>query len=173
LRNREREWQYLTIPLKKAHREALICEIQIDNSASWHENHIKSIQTCYGKTALNHPIMIDYARLLPGNDLLPFLNATLDATARFLRLDGKFIDSRDVKLARLEDPEISKAEARILEICQGLGASTYVNLPGGTHLYRKSVFERFNIELEFLPPLQGTNYLSILDLCLGESLTEV
>ena len=41
---------------------------------------------------------------------------------------------------------------RVISICKRLGATTYVNLPGGRDLYQTADFERSDIALEFIDP---------------------
>jgi hypothetical protein len=45
-----------------------------------------------------------------------------------------------------------RGSERILEICRLLGATTYVNLPGGRHIYRHEEFARHNVGLRFIQP---------------------
>jgi hypothetical protein len=70
---------------------------------------------------------------------------------------------------------------RIIAICHRLGASRYVNLPGGRSLYEASRFAADGIELEFVDPYlrpysQPCDFvpaLSILDALMWEGFTGV
>ena len=46
----------------------------------------------------------------------------------------------------------NKGQERIIDICNELNASTYINLPGGRELYSENYFSREGINLEFITP---------------------
>lgn len=46
----------------------------------------------------------------------------------------------------------SKGQAGLIEICEELGATEYVNLPGGRELYSRSDFAKCSIKLGFIEP---------------------
>ena len=73
------------------------------------------------------------------------------------------------------------AEERYLDLCEYLGATEYVNLPGGTGLYHEEVFAAHNLKLTFrnLPSLiySTESYvfepnLSIIDVLMWNGLPE-
>jgi hypothetical protein len=51
-------------------------------------------------------------------------------------------------------PEV-KGQDRVLRICKELGATQYVNAPGGAGLYDKAEFDRQGVELKILKPFEG------------------
>jgi hypothetical protein len=53
------------------------------------------------------------------------------------------------------DPAL-RGEARVIEIARALGATRYVNSPGGRALYTAGRFAQRGIELRFLAPYGGT-----------------
>lgn len=62
-----------------------------------------------------------------------------------------------------------KGQKRVLEICKQLGATKYINLPGGIGLYDAQEFQQAGVELEFIgKPVQaedissGVSSLSVL-----------
>ena len=52
-------------------------------------------------------------------------------------------------------PEL-RGQDRILEICRRVGATDYVNAPGGRDLYDAAAFEAAGVALHFLPPWEGS-----------------
>lgn len=52
--------------------------------------------------------------------------------------------------------------SRLIQICKELGASSYVNAPGGKELYDSKDFVSEGINLQFMNDFKGNN-LSILD----------
>lgn len=59
-------------------------------------------------------------------------------------------------------PDNLRSQDRIIAICKKLGASEYVNSPGGRHLYDEPAFAKEGIRLTFLPEWKGS-YDSILE----------
>jgi len=60
-----------------------------------------------------------------------------------------------------------RGQDRILEIVRRVGASRYVNAPGGSELYSQSAFAEAGVELSFLPDYRGPSS-SILARILAE-----
>ena len=51
--------------------------------------------------------------------------------------------------------ESLKGQERILEILRMVGGKTYLNSPGGRHLYDKEKFSELGFCLRFLAPYEG------------------
>ena len=74
--------------------------------------------------------------------------------------------------SRIFEKEGLKGQERIINICTRLGATSYVNLPGGKELYEHANFQFNGIQLHFLKSpntirmksgLSSDEHLSILD----------
>jgi hypothetical protein len=72
--------------------------------------------------------------------------------------------------SRIDKPAGLKGQARVIDLCQRVGASHYVNPIGGIELYDRESFESAGIHLSFLrtltPPAvltDGLQHLSIID----------
>lgn len=59
-------------------------------------------------------------------------------------------------------PDNLHGQGRIIAICKKLGATEYINSPGGHDLYDEAAFAKEGIKLTFLPEWQGS-YDSILE----------
>ena len=55
-----------------------------------------------------------------------------------------------------------KAQQRIIEIARRVGATQYINAPGGRDLYNEEAFKEAGLTLNFLPDYQG-GFLSTLE----------
>lgn len=88
--------------------------------------------------------------------LVDYLEAQLAGVAAALPRPVALLRS-----SRLGLPDDLRGEARILEICRRVGASDYVNAPGGRELYADAAFAEAGVRLHFLPPWEGS-MLSIL-----------
>ncbi len=87
--------------------------------------------------------------------------------SRYLGLSTRFILSSDIQ----KNNEL-KAQKKILDICEALGADAYSNAIGGQHLYFEQDFAERGIDLKFIQsrPIRyrqfGTRFvpwLSIID----------
>lgn len=59
--------------------------------------------------------------------------------------------------SQLALPAHLRGQDRILGICRSLGATHYLNAPGGKALYEPDAFARQGVSLEFLPTYKGAN----------------
>ncbi len=88
--------------------------------------------------------------------LVDYLHAQLAQVAAALPRPPAMLRSSGLHL-----PADLRGEARILEICRRVGATDYVNAPGGRELYAETTFADAGMRLHFLPPWEGS-MLSIL-----------
>lgn len=81
----------------------------------------------------------------------------------FLEIDKNIIDSSTI----FNNQEL-KADARIIDICKKLKASTYINTIGGKDLYTKEDFAVESINLFFIKSTNTLNYISIIDILMKQ-----
>ena len=167
-RNRISEDFYITVPVKKAPQETLINQIKIDNTQNWHAKQCRALVSRYGKKSLDHPLYQFYESIEQFDSLLDLLKITMKNTCEFLNIRTEFLDSESFNV----EPKL-KGKDRIFDICQKYSANQYINLPGGSKLYSKEEFATRNIELEFLDISSISNFMSILDVCIGDGATHV
>lgn len=86
----------------------------------------------------------------PGDSLATFLTRQLTFVRDQLGFTCDLIQSSQLELeAKL------RGQDRVLEIARRLGATTYINAPGGKHLYNKEMFETSGVTLQFLSTYSG------------------
>lgn len=158
-----KEWKYLTVPVKKCDRSTLIKDIKISNQ-EWKAKHISSLTYSY-KNILDHPCF-QYLEKINTLSLCDLLIHTVEHTARFLGIKTEFLNSCDYSNKQ-------KKQGLIIDMCKQLGAKTYINAVGGQHLYSKEEFEDNGITLEFMKPTNNPNKLSILDLIFNDNIKEI
>ena len=88
--------------------------------------------------------------------LLKYLIKNIEYCCSILNIKLDYIYSSEIK------NKYGKKEDLIINICKKLGASHYLNLPGGKNIYSKQNFEKNKIKLEFLDNYFGS-YDSILN----------
>src|SRR6476469_8611379 len=95
-----------------------------------------------------------------------YLERLLEQVVRYLALPWRALRS-----STLDIPAGLRGQHRILEIARQLGATHYVNAPGGTGLYNVDAFAEAGIQLHFLAPYLGPS-CSILSRIIGEDREE-
>jgi hypothetical protein len=79
------------------------------------------------------------------NNLFDHLHFALVQTCKHLKIDTP------IRIAsEIEGETVLRRQDRVLDICQRLGASTYINPIGGTALYEPAAFTQHGIALRFL-----------------------
>ena len=153
---------WLTLPLAKAPREALICDLEFAADAE------AVLRRRARRFPVLRPLLEDEHN--PWGPLLfdlsgapvDYIAGWLEACCGMLDIPFKAVRSSTLRLA----PEL-KGQDRILAICRELGATRYVNAPGGRELYNADAFQEAGIELKILDEYHGSN-LSILYRLLSE-----
>lgn len=141
-----------------------VISVPIAKDSDFRKINERFISQSFNPSKLRNEIR-EFLKKLPfSNDSDPFLslietnvapNSNLSGTlinlvedfSSYLDLQNHFLKASDFEL----DPNL-KGEARVLEICKLVGASIYVNPPGGRHLYSRSRFQSNGLTLAFLQP---------------------
>jgi len=107
------------------------------------------------------------------NNLFNYILNSLQVLCSYLEIKTKISASSNIKI----DHEL-RSEIKVIEICKGLNADTYINPIGGLELYSSQNFKQNNIELLFLKSnnidykqfnSDFVPWLSILDLLMFNS----
>lgn len=146
------DWQYISVPVEKTSFHSSyrtpIQDISVSSTKAW-QQHILGQLAHYEKIA-------------------PFARETIDLVSDCLAIQESFISrlnlhilekcvnyiGLDFQYQYFSNTQIQldlshSAEERILDICEYLGATEYVNLPGGVDLYHPEKFKYRNIKLTF------------------------
>lgn len=164
LRDAQGTAQWLTLPLCKAPQEALIRDLRFrDTAAADLEDQFRRFPALGLATAM--PLM-KQLRDLSGTPL-DHIERLLRFTAEQLGLPWRVLRSSSLGV----DPAL-RGQDRILAIAGQLGATCYVNAPGGRALYNAESFDAAGIALRFLEPYQGP-YASIAERLATEQPTAI
>ena len=140
---------------------------------------LKTIAMAYGK-APNfkkiYPILEDILENREKN-LSKFIGYSLEKISDYLEMNTNFIFSSDI-----EKNNSLKAQDKILNICEKLNATEYINAIGGLELYDEKFFNAKGINLNFLET-EVVNYdqfrgdfmphLSIIDIMMFNSVKDI
>ena len=136
-----------TVPLMEASQNRLIKDIDVDPGMRWKTKFLKQIQHAYHSAPMFEVAYGYIEKLITGD--IPRISAlaagSIRAVIEFLGTQMRPIFSSELRYDRS-----LKGQKRIMAICQALGASTYVNPIGGTHLYDPDEFQEHGLELRFL-----------------------
>jgi hypothetical protein len=136
-----------TVPVHNASRNRRINEVKRGDDPRWRAKFLLTLEHAYRGAphfeATRH--LVQSILEEPEEHLATWITGSLRTLARSLSLPT------EIALSSSCDPDTSLSrQDRILDICRKEGASTYVNLAGGTALYDKQAFARENVDLLFV-----------------------
>ena len=171
--------KWLTVPVINSSQNKTIKEIQILDDIKWKKSFLNSIYLSYKRSKyfeFSYQLIENIINKSDGN-LSKWIEFTIKEIIKVLKIKVKLISSSNIETKKLS------GENRIIEICKIQNATSYINLPGGKHLYNKINFSKKNIDLLFLNVETNKNiqnlkfitspYLSILDLLMNNSISSI
>lgn len=144
------DWQYITIPLAKHHRETPISEIRVRNDG-WEKKIIAQLQH-YKKRApfykqvislVEESLLVEY----PDDLLIHRLDQSLKLVCEYCLLDVQQCTFSELGI---EIKEASEPDEWALNICSALEANHYVNPEGGMDFFDTQKYENSGISVDFL-----------------------
>jgi hypothetical protein len=152
--------RWLTLPLAKAPREVLIRDLRFaPDAAELLAERLRPFDLAAGDSGVQDILVA--MRDVSGGPAL-YLERLLERIVRYLGFSWTVLRS-----STLEIPAALRGQDRILEIARRLGATRYLNSPGGAALYDAGAFAAAGIQLQFLPLYPGPS-CSILSRIIGE-----
>ena len=148
-------WQYILAPLVKHHREARICDVQIVEGRDWRDRIEGQLQHYRGQAPQFDSTMtlLRECLALPERSLSRLNVELLRKVCAYLGIPfspGVFSEMGLV-LGPIEGPG-----DWALRIAEALGASEYVNPPGGADLFDREKFAACGIRLTIQEPVAFT-----------------
>jgi hypothetical protein len=154
------ENRWLTLPLAKAPRDVLIRDLCfLPNARQLLAERMRSFNLAIDDRDVQE--IIAAMRDVRGSPS-SYLERLLEKIVRYLALPWKVMRSSELGI-----PPALRGQDRILEIARQLGATEYVNTPGGIDLYDIDDFAKAGIQLDFLAPYPGPS-CSIISRIVGE-----
>ncbi len=153
--------QWLTLRLAYAPQETAIRDMRLEAGAMTQlTEDLQRFPTLAGAP----PADLAALPLLVGTgDLVDYLASNLQTALDRLSIQCPMRRSSELAI----DPSL-RGQARILAIARELGATRYLNSPGGRDLYDERAFREAGIKLEFLEPSAGASS-SMLERLLAEA----
>ena len=138
--------QLITLPLQGASPNLLINEVMVGNRR---DKLIETIRHSYGRApqfAAVFPLVEDILKQQERN-LARFLDYQLRQLCGYLDVHPKWHISSALK----KNNEL-RGQEKVLAICEELGATHYINVPGGKSLYDREAFASRGMQLSFIQP---------------------
>ena len=155
---------WLTLPVAKAPQDVLIRDLHFAPQARERlREAARRFPLLEAALQARHPLAERVLRC-DGDDVAAYL---VDLLREFAALLG--YQRPVVRSSTLPIPPELRAQDRVIAILQAVGATRYVNPPGGRELYDHPTFERNGLSLRFLTPYGGSME-SILARVLGDPL---
>lgn len=152
----ERGPKWLTVPLQNSgNYHSFICNMVISES-DWWQKHLKLLDQAYGKFESYESLRSELSSVfesLDGIKSLSEINRLLNEWVfSTLKIKTYVRDSR-------EFPSSQRKTARLIEICQALGATDYISGPAARAYLDESQFETNSINVKWidyskLPPVE-------------------
>lgn len=142
----EGDRQLVTLPLQGASPNQLINQVTVGNR----QNKLtETIRHRYGKAPQFSAVYALVESILKQHEknLARFLDYQLRQICDYLGLHPKWYVSSSLK----KDNEL-RGQDKVLAICEELGATHYINVPGGKSLYDREAFASRGIQLSFVQP---------------------
>jgi hypothetical protein len=175
----ESGWHYIVVPLQKHTHEVVINQMKIASS-DWKTEIFKRLQHYHMDAPFYRPTIHFLQDVLSTEETnLSKLNVALfRATATMLGIHTPIFVFSEMELSLSS----SGPQNLALELCRAVGATEYINPPGGVHLYSPEEFAKYGILLtiqsfspmvyscgrfEFIPSL------SIIDVMMWNSSEEI
>jgi hypothetical protein len=157
----------ITLHLVGASSNKLINQVEL---AGNQQKLMKTIQQSYSKAPYYNQVIPILERVLLSKEsnLARFLELGLREVSDYLGINSEWLISSD-----LEKENSLRGQEKVLAICKKLGATEYINLPGGRSLYDSEIFLERGIQLSFIEPKSQPYYqnrgefipsLSVIDL---------
>lgn len=157
--------RWLTLPLAKAPRDVLIRDLEfLPDAGELLAERLRPFPLATEDRDAQE-ILVEMQNVT--GSPVSYLERLLEHVARYLALPWKVMRSSSLEIS----PAL-RGQDRILEIARRLGATDYVNAPGGTDLYDADAFAEAGIQLRFLAPYSGPS-CSILSRIVGEQRKEL
>ena len=137
---------YFIIPVKKFSHQQKIIEINISKNYD-REKMLRKFYNAYNKA----PYFEETYKLLteiikfPSQNLSEYTFFSISTICKYLNIKTKILIS-----SKINYNHKLKSENKVIDICNSLNGTIYINPEGGKKIYKKENFKKFKLNLKFL-----------------------
>ena len=170
-----------SVPLQQASQNKLIKDIPLhpSNYGQWRDKFLKAVYQSYRRAPFFQGVFTLLSGVLerPHETIATLAIDSVESVARFVGLKTSYDRS-----SSLDYDRSLTGQGKIIEICELLQATTYINPIGGTALYEAEKFSQRGLALRFIQSsviryAQGKNsfvpHLSIIDVLMYNEVSDV
>ena len=142
-------WQYLTAPMQPHSQEALIGEVQVQAGPEWKTKVLRQLEH-YKKRAPHYAAvktLLEDCFSNPETSLSRLNLFYLEKVCAYLSLPFRHAMFSDLNL---DLGPVTAPDEWALRTAQALGATTYINQPGGRTFFDPAKYEAASIDLRFI-----------------------
>ncbi len=139
-------WQYILLPLRHHPFDIRIHQVEIADEIDWRKNLYKQLDH-YHMDGPYYRDVIELVRSCISNTNANFLEITTTIYRNICQYLGIHKPIPVFSEMNLEMEPVNGAENLALAICKAVGATEFINPPGGAGLYNPEVFEQNGIQL--------------------------
>ena len=138
------EWTWLTVPIKKNHKDYLLKDVQIFNDLKWNKVHRKKLESAYNKSNFFNKYNTDLNLILEQKwEMLLELNMTIIKKINdWLKIKTKIIYESELGIE-------GEATNRLINICKAVNADVYLSGDMGHDYLNEELFKQNEIELKY------------------------
>lgn len=142
--------EWLTLPLRSQPQDTRICDLEFASDArSAMDQRLARLPWFRDAAGPASELVREFLQA-PLGSVIDYLEGSLRLVLQVLELEARIRRSSSLQI----DPGL-RGQERIIAICHAVGATRYLNAPGGRGLYNEAVFADNGIELAFLPDYRG------------------
>ena len=138
------EWTWLTVPIKKNHKDYLLKDVQIFNDLKWNKVHRKKLESAYNKSNFFNKYNTDLNLILEQKwEMLLELNmAIIKKIFDWLKIKTKIVYESEIGIE-------GEATNRLINICKAVNADVYLSGDMGHDYLNEELFKQNEIELRY------------------------
>lgn len=145
-------WQYLGVPVVPAPRDALIRDIRLSDSVDWRARLRHSLAVAYGTDAPAYDETMSLVNEIIEPEVTHLVTLSVRALQRISASLGIDFRPQSASAIDLDRAPGTPTSAWAVQACRTLGATTYLNPPGGRALYPAEDFAAAGLGLGFVEP---------------------
>jgi hypothetical protein len=133
---------WISVPINKSQKFLPNRDVEINNNLPWAQDHWKKIQSSYSRAEFFHLYRsyLDQLYKRPWMKLFDLNFETLKQTISWLGIRIEVIKESDLHIN-------SKSTQRLVDVCEAVGADTYVAGSGSKNYMEEQMFSRSNVKV--------------------------